>query len=65
VYSFTPLSFAYPLLWTIAGTLGNDWKALRAVTGLAADEEETSREAGRKSRDILMCVAAAKKKGRK
>lgn len=53
VYSLTPLSFAYPLLCTIAGTRGKDWKALLATGRAAADD--TSREAGRKSRDILRC----------
>jgi hypothetical protein len=31
-----------------------DWKALLAATGRAANDE-TSREAGRKSRDIFVC----------
>jgi hypothetical protein len=56
VYSFTPLSFAYPLLCTIAGSRGKDWKAFRE--GRA--EEERNREAGRMNRDILADEEMAK-----
>ena len=48
-----PLSFAYPLFCTIAGIRGKLWKALRAATA-RADAADTNREAGRKSRDILV-----------